>query len=137
MGITMLETIGKVENIAQFVSDVKAKKEGVRLMGFGHRVYKNYDPRARVMKGLVDQCLKDMGVDDPLLKVAQELEHVALSDEYFIKRKLYPNVDYYSGILLRALGIPTSMFTVMFAMSRTVGWITQWQEMVSEQQMRI
>merc|ERR1711972_1290588 len=137
MGITMLETIGKVENIAQFVADVKAKKEGVRLMGFGHRVYKNYDPRATVMKKLVTEVLTDLKIEDPLLDVAKELEQVATSDEYFIKRKLYPNVDYYSGILLRALGIPTQMFTVMFAMSRTVGWMTQWNEMVSEKQMRI
>lgn len=133
----MLEEIGSAENVPTFVNDVKAKKEGVRLMGFGHRVYKNYDPRAKVMKGLVTQVLKELGIDDPLLKVAQELEKVALNDEYFVQRKLYPNVDYYSGIMLRALGIPTSMFTVMFAMSRTVGWVSQWNEMVAEGQMRI
>lgn len=119
------------------MADVKAKKEGVRLMGFGHRVYKNYDPRAIVMKGLVQEVLGDLGMVDPLLEVAMELERVATSDEYFIKRKLYPNVDYYSGIMLRALGIPTSMFTVMFAMSRTVGWVSQWNEMLNEGQMRI
>jgi citrate synthase len=135
--ILMLEKIGSKENIPQFVADVKAKKEGVRLMGFGHRVYKNYDPRARVMKGLVTQVLKELEVEDPMLEVAMELERIALEDEYFTKRKLYPNVDYYSGIMLRALGIPTSMFTVMFAMSRTVGWVSQWNEMVSEGQMRI
>eukprot|EP00929_Paragymnodinium_shiwhaense_P117049 TRINITY_DN871_c0_g1_i1.p1 TRINITY_DN871_c0_g1~~TRINITY_DN871_c0_g1_i1.p1 ORF type:complete len:964 (+),score=169.65 TRINITY_DN871_c0_g1_i1:92-2983(+) len=135
--IKMLEKIGSAENVAQFVADVKAKKDGVRLMGFGHRVYKNYDPRSRVMKGLVDQLLDDLGVDDPLLPIAKELERVALSDEYFVKRKLYPNVDFYSGIMLRAIGIPASMFTVMFAMSRTVGWISHWSEMVSEQQMKI
>jgi len=135
--INMLQNIGTVENVPQFVEDVKAKKEGIRLMGFGHRVYKNYDPRARFMKELVDESLKAMGVHDPLLEVAQKLEEVALSDEYFLKRKLYPNVDYYSGILLRAIGIPTSMFTVMFAMSRTVGWMAQWNEMISEGQMRI
>merc|ERR1711912_48485 len=106
-------------------------------MGFGHRVYKNYDPRARFMKELVDQALPQMGIEDPLLEVATALEEVALNDEYFLKRKLYPNVDYYSGILLRAIGIPTSMFTLMFAMSRTVGWMAQWNEMISEKQMRI
>ncbi|CAE7940695.1 gltA, partial [Symbiodinium necroappetens] len=135
--INMLEQIGSKDKVAQFVADVKAKKEGVRLMGFGHRVYKNYDPRARVMKTLVAEVLKELGVEDPLLGIAQELEKVALSDSYFIDRKLYPNVDYYSGIMLRAIGIPTSMFTVMFAMSRTVGWVSQWNEMVSEKQMRI
>merc|ERR1712039_1010114 len=135
--ITMLEEIGSVDKVPDFVAGVKAKREGVRLMGFGHRVYKNYDPRARVMKQLVDQCLTEMGCKDPLLEVAQTLEEKALADEYFLKRKLYPNVDYYSGILLRAMGIPTSMFTVMFAMSRTVGWISQWLEMVAEGQMRI
>merc|ERR1712039_234754 len=105
--------------------------------GFGHRVYKNYDPRAKVMKGLVDEILAELGVTDPLLAIAKELEEVAVTDEYFVARKLYPNVDYYSGILLRAIGIPTSMFTVMFAMSRTVGWMAQWDEMISEKQMRI
>jgi len=135
--IQMLESIGSVDNIPQFLADVKAKKEGVRLMGFGHRVYKNYDPRARTMKRLTSEVLAELRVEDPLLAVAQELEKVALSDEYFTKRKLYPNVDYYSGIVLRALGIPTSMFTVMFAMSRTVGWVTHWQEMHYEGQMRI
>lgn len=135
--ISMLEIIGTKANVATFVADVKAKKAGVRLMGFGHRVYKNYDPRAKVMKKLVDDVLSALGVMDPLLEVAQELERVALSDDYFISRKLYPNVDYYSGIVLKAIGIPTSMFTVMFAMSRTVGWVSQWNEMVSEGQMRI
>jgi len=135
--ITMLESIGTKENVAQFVADVKAKKEGVRLMGFGHRVYKNYDPRATVMKKLVVEVLEALGVQDPLLEIAQELERIALEDPYFIQRKLYPNVDYYSGIVLRALGIPTSMFTVMFAMSRTVGWVSHWNEMISEKQMRI
>merc|ERR1719327_2657199 len=135
--IEMLEEIKTVENVPQFVEDVKAKKEGVRLMGFGHRVYKNYDPRARVMKGLVDEVLKELKIVDPLLEVAHALEEAALNDDYFVKRKLYPNVDYYSGIMLRALGIPTSMFTVMFAMSRTVGWMSQWSEMNSSEQMRI
>uniref|UniRef100_A0A7S0FSB1 Citrate synthase n=1 Tax=Pyrodinium bahamense TaxID=73915 RepID=A0A7S0FSB1_9DINO len=135
--IKMLEQIGTPDRVPQFVADVKAKAAGVRLMGFGHRVYKNYDPRARFMKRLCAQVLEKLGVVDPLLTVAQQLERCALEDEYFISRKLYPNVDYYSGIMLRAIGIPTSMFTVMFAMSRTVGWVSQWKEMVSEGQMRI
>mmetsp|Transcript_48371 Transcript_48371/g.138182 ORF Transcript_48371/g.138182 Transcript_48371/m.138182 type:complete len:487 (-) Transcript_48371:29-1489(-) len=135
--IHMLEQIGSPDNVAQFVADVKAKRNGVRLMGFGHRVYKNYDPRARFMKTLCAEALEELGVHDPLLAVAQELERIALADDYFVSRKLYPNVDYYSGIMLRAVGIPTSMFTVMFAMSRTVGWCAQWKEMVSERQMRI
>merc|ERR1740121_3024327 len=135
--ITMLESLGSVENVPEFVEGVKTKKAGIRLMGFGHRVYKNYDPRATVMRKLCQDVLDELGVTDPLLAIAKELETVATSDEYFIKRKLYPNVDYYSGIMLRAIGIPTSMFTVMFAMSRTVGWISQWNEMISEGQMRI
>merc|ERR1719401_2384816 len=106
-------------------------------MGFGHRVYKNYDPRARVMKELCAKVLKELKLDDPLLAIAQELERHAIEDDYFKTRKLYPNVDYYSGIMLRAIGVPTSMFTVMFAMSRTVGWVSQWEEMVSQGQMRI
>merc|ERR1712137_487817 len=122
--------------IPQFLEDVKAKKEV--LMGFGHRVYKNYDPRAKAMKKLVDEVLAETNKsEDSLLGVAMELEKIALSDDYFITRKLYPNVDYYSGIMLRAIGIPQSMFTVLFAMSRTVGWCTQWNEMVQEKQMRI
>lgn len=135
--IAMLKCIGTKENVPKFVEDVKAKKESVRLMGFGHRVYKNYDPRALFMKKLVREVLDGLGVTDPLLEVAQELERVALTDEYFTKRKLYPNVDYYSGIMLRAIGIPTSMFTVMFAMSRIVGWTSQWKEMVAEGQLKI
>merc|ERR1740123_1531661 len=135
--IKMLENIGTADNVPQSVEDVKAKVEGVRLMGFGHRVYKNYDPRARVMKNLVQEVLTGLNIKDPLLEVAQRLEEVALKDPYFVQRKLYPNVDYYSGIMLRALGIPTSMFTVMFAMSRTVGWVSQWKEMLSEGQLKI
>jgi citrate synthase len=135
--IKMLDQIGTKENVAQFVADVKAKKDGVRLMGFGHRVYKNYDPRARYMKVLVQEVLEELQIVDPKLEVAMELERVALSDEYFVKRKLYPNVDYYSGIMLKAIGIPTEMFTVMFAMSRTVGWVSHWNEMVSEAQLKI
>merc|ERR1712203_1020991 len=106
-------------------------------MGFGHRVYKNFDPRAVYMKKLCQDVLNELKVEDPLLEIAKQLEDTALKDEYFVKRKLYPNVDFYSGIMLRAIGIPTSMFTVMFAMSRTVGWVAQWKEMVEEKQMRI
>merc|ERR1711972_1294989 len=135
--INMLEKIGTKEKVSQFVADVKAKKNGVRLMGFGHRVYTNYDPRARVMKKLVVEVLEKLENDDPMLGVAMELEKVALEDPYFVQRKLYPNVDYYSGIMLRALGIPLNMFTVMFAMSRTVGWVSHWKEMVTEGQLRI
>jgi len=135
--IAMLQEIGTADKVPQFVANVKAKVAGVRLMGFGHRVYKNYDPRARVMKSLVQEVLTGLKIKDPLLEVAEKLEEVALKDPYFVQRKLYPNVDYYSGIMLRALGIPTSMFTVMFAMSRTVGWVSQWKEMLSEGQLRI
>jgi len=135
--IEMLETIGSKENVPQFIADVKAKKEGVRLMGFGHRVYKNYDPRAKFMKTFVKQVLDELHVDDPRLDLAMELERQASQDEYFLARKLYPNVDFFSGIMLHAMGIPTSMFTAMFAMSRVVGWTAQWTEMVSEGQMRI
>ncbi|KAK3245627.1 hypothetical protein CYMTET_44817 [Cymbomonas tetramitiformis] len=135
--IQMLEEIGTKENVAEFVRKVKNKEAGVRLMGFGHRVYKNYDPRAKYFKTLVGEVLDGMDIQDPKLEVARELERIALEDEYFIKRKLYPNVDFYTGIMLRAIGIPTSMFTVMFALARTVGWITQWKEMVEEKGFRI
>ena len=134
--MAMLRDIGGVENIPQFIENVKAKK--VRLMGFGHRVYKNRDPRATAMKGLTMEVLQVSGKEeDALMKLAMELEKVALSDEYFVSRKLYPNVDFYSGIMLTALGIPTSMFTVLFALSRSVGWITHWREMISEHQLKI
>ncbi len=136
--LDMLENIGCVENIPKFIEDVKAKKEGVRLMGFGHRVYKNYDPRAELMRDLCHKVLDYLEVkSDPFLKMAVELERIALSDDYFIKRKLYPNVDYYSGIVLNAIGIPKSMFTVIFALARSIGWIAQWREMISEPVIRI
>jgi len=135
--IEMLDKIGTKENIPQFIEDVKNKKEGVRLMGFGHRVYKNYDPRAQVMKKMTQEVLTTLKVQDHRLELAQELERIALSDPYFTKRKLYPNVDFYSGIMLKAIGIPTSMFTVMFAVGRTVGWITQWKELIEEGGVRI
>jgi len=131
--LDMLEKIGSVENIPAWVAKAKDKNDPFRLMGFGHRVYKNRDPRAAVMQQMCHQVLEKLGKgDDPLFKLAMELEQIALKDEYFIARKLYPNVDFYSGIVLRAMGIPTSMFTVIFAMSRCIGWITQWREMISE-----
>jgi len=129
--LEMLETIGSVENIPDYVQGVKDKK--YKLMGFGHRVYKNFDPRAKVMQKTAHEVLAELGHNnDPLLQVAQELEKVALSDPYFIDRKLYPNIDFYSGITLRAMGFPTNMFTVLFALARTVGWISQWKEMFED-----
>lgn len=129
--LKMLEEIGDVSNVAAFVQGVKDKKH--RLMGFGHRVYKNMDPRAAVMRETCYEVLKELGLaDDKLFKLAMELEQIALSDPYFIERKLYPNVDFYSGIVLRALGIPTNMFTVIFAVARTIGWISQWNEMIGD-----
>ena len=127
--LKMLDEIGSVENVAEFMEKVKRKE--VKLMGFGHRVYKNFDPRAKVMKQTCDEVLAALGINDPQLALAMELEKIALSDEYFIKRNLYPNVDFYSGIILKAIGIPTAMFTVIFALARTVGWISHWLEMHS------
>jgi citrate synthase len=137
--LEMLERI-RVEggNVQEFVRRVKNREDGVKLMGFGHRVYKNYDPRARIMQKTTHEVLAELGVrDDPLLDVAMELERIALSDEYFIEKKLYPNIDFYSGITLRALGFPTTMFTVLFALARTVGWIAQWKEMVEDPSQKI
>jgi len=129
--LNMLKEIGTVDRIPEYIQGVKDRR--YRLMGFGHRVYKNYDPRATVMQKTCHEVLKEVGdADDPLLKVAMELERIALSDEYFIERKLYPNVDFYSGITLRALGFPAEMFTVLFAVARTVGWISQWKEMIED-----
>lgn len=128
--LTMLDEIGSVDNVAPFMEKVKTKE--AKLMGFGHRVYKNFDPRAKVMKQTCDEVLSALGVNDPKLQLAMELEKIALSDQYFIDRKLYPNVDFYSGIILKAIGIPTSMFTVIFALARTAGWIAHWTEMHSE-----
>lgn len=130
--IKMLQEIGSVDRIPEFIERAKDKNDPFRLMGFGHRVYKNYDPRAKVMRETCHEVLKDLGVSTPLLEVAMELERIALSDPYFIERKLYPNVDFYSGIILQAIGIPTSMFTVIFALARTVGWIANWKEMYEE-----
>ena len=131
--IKMLEEIGDVSNIQKFIDKAKDKNDSFRLMGFGHRVYKNYDPRATVMKESAHEVLEELNMqDDPLLKIAIELEKIALKDEYFINKKLFPNVDFYSGIILKALGFPTSMFTVLFAIGRTVGWISQWKEMIED-----
>jgi citrate synthase len=130
--LTMLEEIGTLEHVDEYVKKAKDKNDSFRLMGFGHRVYKNFDPRATVMRETCHQVLKELGIQDPLLDVAMALEKVALEDSYFIEKKLYPNVDFYSGIILKAIGIPTSMFTVIFAMSRTVGWISHWDEMLSQ-----
>ncbi|MFC3282372.1 citrate synthase [Litchfieldella rifensis] len=132
--LNMLDEIGdeSEENIQRFVDRAKDKDDPFRLMGFGHRVYRNFDPRAKVMKETCDEVLSELGMaDDPQLKIAKRLEQIALEDDYFIERKLYPNVDFYSGIILKAIGIPTNMFTVVFAVSRTIGWISHWNEMIS------
>ncbi|MCF6434129.1 MULTISPECIES: citrate synthase [Pseudoalteromonas] len=130
--LNMLEEIGSVDRIDEYVAKAKDKNDPFRLMGFGHRVYKNFDPRATVMRETCHEVLKELNIQDPLLDVAMKLEQIALEDPYFIEKKLYPNVDFYSGIILKAIGIPTSMFTVIFAMSRTVGWISHWDEMLSQ-----
>jgi citrate synthase len=136
--LKMLEEIGSVDRIPEFVRRVKDKSEGIRLMGFGHRVYKNYDPRAKVMQKTCHEVLDMLGIkNEPLLKIAMELERIALQDDYFVEKKLYPNVDFYSGIVLRALGFPTAMFTPLFAVSRTVGWIAQWKEMIEDPEQKI
>jgi len=129
--VKMLEEIGSVDRINEFVARAKDKNDSFRLMGFGHRVYKNFDPRAKVMKQAADEVLAELGIEDEMLEIAKRLEEIALGDDYFIEKKLYPNVDFYSGIILKALGIPTSMFTVIFAVGRTVGWIAHWNEMIS------
>ncbi|GHF96512.1 citrate synthase [Thalassotalea marina] len=130
--LNMLEKIGDVSRVDEFVAKAKDKNDPFRLMGFGHRVYKNFDPRATVMRETCHEVLTELGIQDPLLDVAMALEKVALEDPYFIEKKLYPNVDFYSGIILKAIGIPTNMFTVIFAMSRTVGWISHWHEMLGQ-----
>jgi len=136
--INMLREIGDVSKIPEFIKKVKDKQSGVKLMGFGHRVYKNYDPRATVLRKTCQEVLAELGkVDEPLLKIAVELERIALSDEYFIERKLYPNVDFYSGIIYRAMGIPSKMFTVLFAVARTAGWVAQWKEMMEDSKTKI
>ena len=130
--LAMLSEIGDVSNVHRFIKRAKDKSDPFRLMGFGHRVYKNFDPRATIIRKACHQVLDEMGVDDPMLELAMELERIALQDEYFIEKKLYPNVDFYSGIIYKALGIPVSMYTVMFAIARTVGWVAQWLEQSKE-----
>jgi citrate synthase len=136
--LKMLSEIGHTKNIKPFLDDVKAKDNQTKLMGFGHRVYKNYDPRAKIIQKACHAVLAELGIkDDPLLDLAMELEQIALNDPYFVERKLYPNVDFYSGIILKAMGFPTSMFTALFAVARTVGWVSQWKEMMEDPQQRI
>jgi len=131
--LAMLEEIGSVDRVQEYIAKAKDKNDPFRLMGFGHRVYKNYDPRAKVMAETCHEVLEELGIkDEPMLKLAMELERIALEDEYFIEKKLFPNVDFYSGIILKALGFPTSMFTVLFALARTVGWVAQWNEMMED-----
>ena len=135
--LNMLQEIGDKSNIAEYVNRARDKDDPFRLFGFGHRVYKNFDPRAKVMRQSCHDVLNKLGIDDPLLELAMELENIALNDQYFIDKKLYPNVDFYSGIILKAMGFPTSMFTVLFAVARTVGWISQWKEMIEDPMQRI
>jgi citrate synthase len=136
--LTMLEEIGDVKNIPKFITKAKDKNDPFRLMGFGHRVYKNYDPRATVIRGMCHKILKRLGKEnDPLFELALELEQLALNDDYFKEKKLYPNVDFYSGIIYKALGLQTNMFTVMFAIARTVGWVAHWIEMTNDPEQRI
>ncbi|AVX04592.1 citrate synthase [Maritalea myrionectae] len=136
--LNMLREIGSVDRIPEFIARAKDKNDPFRLMGFGHRVYKNFDPRAKVMQQTAHEVLSELGVENnPTLQVAQELERIALEDDYFIEKKLYPNVDFYSGIILDAIGFPTSMFTAIFAMARTVGWISQWKEMIDDPKQKI
>jgi len=135
--LNMLREIGDVKRIKEYVARAKDKNDPFRLMGFGHRVYKNYDPRAKVLQATAEEVLKELNLSDPVLDVARELERIALSDDYFIEKKLYPNVDFYSGIILNAIGFPTEMFTALFALARTVGWVAQWNEMISDPEQKI
>jgi citrate synthase len=136
--LKMLKDIGSKDRIGEFIRKVKDKNSGVRLMGFGHRVYKNYDPRAKVMQQSCHEVLGELGVkNEPMLELALELERIALQDDYFVQRKLFPNVDFYSGIILKAMGFPTAMFTALFAVARTVGWTAQWTEMIEDPSQKI
>ncbi|MEO8722719.1 MAG: citrate synthase [Sphingobium sp.] len=135
--LNMLREIGTVDRIPEYIARAKNKDDPFRLMGFGHRVYKNYDPRATVMQKTAKDVLDKLGLSDPVFDVAKELEHIALNDPYFVEKKLYPNVDFYSGVILSAIGFPTEMFTVLFALARTVGWVAQWNEMISDPAQRI
>ena len=135
--LNMLREIGDVKRIPEYIARAKNKDDPFRLMGFGHRVYKNFDPRAKVMKATADAVLKELNLTDPVLDVAKELEHIALNDSYFVDKKLYPNVDFYSGVILNAIGFPTEMFTALFALARMVGWVAQWNEMISDPEQKI
>jgi citrate synthase len=135
--LNMLREIGRTERIPEYIARAKDPNDPFRLMGFGHRVYKNFDPRAKVMKATADEVLKELGRSDPVLDVAKKLEEIALHDDYFIEKKLYPNVDFYSGVILNAIGFPTDMFTALFALARTVGWIAQWNEMIADPDQKI
>jgi citrate synthase len=135
--LNMLREIATVDRIPEYIARAKNKDDPFRLMGFGHRVYKNFDPRAKVMQKTAADVLEKLGVTDPIFDVARELEQIALKDEYFISKKLYPNVDFYSGVILSAIGFPTTMFTVLFALARTVGWVAQWNEMISDPDQKI
>ena len=135
--LNMLREIGTVDRIPEYIARAKDKNDPFRLMGFGHRVYKNYDPRAKVMQKTANEVLERLGVKDPIFDVARELEQIALNDPYFVEKKLYPNVDFYSGVILSAIGFPTTMFTVLFALARTVGWVAQWNEMISDPEQKI
>ena len=135
--LNMLREIGTPDRIPEYIARAKNKDDPFRLMGFGHRVYKNYDPRAKVMQKVADEVLTSLGLTDPIFQVARELEQIALNDPYFIDKKLYPNVDFYSGVVMSAIGFPTSMFTVLFAIARTVGWISQWNEMIGDPEQKI
>jgi citrate synthase len=125
------------ESVSQYVDRIKNKEDGIRLMGFGHRIYKSFDPRATIVKQTADQVLNELGINDPMLEIAKELEAVALSDEYFVERKLYPNVDFYTGVIYKALGFPPRMFTPLFAVGRLPGWIAHWREMMEDPSTRI
>ena len=134
----MLEEIGDVSRVPHYIKRAKDKNDSFKLMGFGHRVYKNFDPRARIMRRICGEVLGELGLEnDRLFKLALELERIALEDDYFIEKKLYPNVDFYSGIVQKAIGIPTTMFTCIFALARTVGWMAQWEEMISDPEYKI
>jgi citrate synthase len=135
--LNMLREIGTPANIPKYIARAKDKNDPFRLMGFGHRVYKNFDPRAKVMQKTAEEVLRELGISDPVLDTAQELAAIALKDDYFIEKKLYPNVDFYSGVILSAIGFPTDMFTALFALARTVGWVAQWNEMISDPDQKI
>jgi citrate synthase len=135
--IAQLEMIGSVDRVDEFIKKAKDPDDGFKLMGFGHRVYKNFDPRAKILKALLDELKDELGINSELLEIARKIEEVALSDEYFIQRKLYPNIDFYSGLILTALRIPKSMFTIIFVIGRSVGWISQWIELKHDKEMKI